>query len=184
MNTSTRVLLLAAMLLLLAGMSAAQITNPQNATVSLNATMREQFSFQVTGATLDWANLQPGAANASDDTITVTTRYLLDRTRTSVDVFGYFDTADALTDGTNTIANTAVSLIIDSAAGPAFTSTINTMPNAAQIDHKVLATDGYNTWGAGLSLTHTIGLSLDLTSTPQLPAGTYTGTLHLRAQVI
>lgn len=182
MKTPTRLLLVAAMLMMLSAIGAAQIgPNPITSNVTLTATMNEQFSFVVTGSNITWTNLLPGQTNAGGNTVSVTTRYLLDHTRTAVDVSAYFDTNNALTDGAgNNIDTTLVSLLLDGAAtGSAFVG------NSAAISHNDLATSKkYNTWGAGLQEFHTIGLNIDLTSLPQLPAGTYNGTMHLRAQVI
>ncbi len=176
-------LIIVCLLVLLSGFAAAQITNPQTTTVDLNAVLAEQFTVTFTNAAgINWPALTPGVANTSTDMLNISTKWLLSKARTRIDIFGYFGTADALTGsaGGQIIPTSEVFPVVGVTKGGPFTSKVDTIDNASLFYSYPIDNGNRNNLTGD---TKNVTLQIDLTGHPQLAADTYTGVLHVQAQV-
>ena len=155
------------------------------ATVTLNATLAEKLILTATPANVNFTLNNGTTANGSAPVV-ITTQWLMLSTRSSVKLFGWFTTPTAaLTDGLATPNNIPSSEVLGQVATgtptsfTAFTQT-NTVGTAG--GGLLLYTQTLTALNRASSRTDNLALQIDLTSQPQLPAGTYTGTLNLQAQ--
>ncbi len=171
-----------AALLLLCGLpctprAIAQV-NSNTVSITLNATLAETLTVAATPSTVTFTLVAGGSATGSP-TVTVTTTWVLG-SRTAVNLFGYFATTTAaLTGGGNNIPTSEVLGQLNGGAFNAFTATGALGPAGAGLD---LFTQSITSANKSANRSDTLALQINLTSQPQLPAGTYTGTLTLQAQ--
>jgi len=167
------------------GIARAQL-NSNIANVSLNAVLAEQLTVSVTsGSTVNFS-LSPTGISTGDVPASISTTWTLGALRTSVSLYGYFDTpASALSDGSGHNISSAQVLGRMTTGVPVtyapFTQT-NTLGPATGSLHlftQVVALSNLNS-----NRNDNLDLEISLASTPQLPAATYTGTLRLRAQAL
>lgn len=155
--------------------------NSNNATVNLNAVLAETLTVAAGPATVNFTPLAPNGTTNGDNPVAITTTWALKSTRTSVKLYAYFTSANALTDGAgDNIPTSKVTGKIDGAAvGVPFTSATPFGANGVTVFTAALG-------GAGtFNSTHadTIALTIDTTGLA-LPAATYTGVLNVQAQAI
>ncbi len=156
--------------------------NSGPSTVALSATLMESLTLAVSPGTVNFTLVPNGTANGNS-AVSITTTWVLARTRTSVSVYAYFTSTTALTDGgtpANTVATSKFNGNINGAVYSAFTG--GSSPWGANS----LLVYTQSLGGAGTfnsSHTDTLGLQVDTTGL-SLPAGTYTGTLNIQAQAI
>ncbi len=170
------------LLLLVVPLSAGQVLNSGAQTIALTASLTESLSVNLSGNAVTFNLTAASPANPGNTGITATTTWNSKPGR-NVSLYAYFNTAaNALTDGAGHAIASAGFQISDN--GGAFRSLTNMVP--------------FGGAGAGLQLftSKITGLSkrgtnvdqmlfnIDLSSLPQLPAGTYTGVLYIQAQVI
>jgi hypothetical protein len=164
-------------------------TNSNNTTVALTATVNTSLTVGLSGSTQTWntgtANpLTPGAAsNPGNAGITVTTTWVLQPGNTSVALYGYFASAAAAlapTVGTTNIPSSAFEIKVGAGA---FTPVSGTNAGFGVAGSSLLlqttAITGANKVS---SATAALTFNINLTTLPQLPADTYTGTLNIQAQ--
>jgi hypothetical protein len=170
-------------LLLLCAVSAgAQVVNSGVQTVSLNATLNDSITLTLSSNSVSFLLTAGSATNSGSTGVTATTTWV-SRPGKDVSVLAYFSSAtSALSDGGGSnIPSSAFSI---SNNGGAFLPLSNTVAfggaNAGRQIFTVKVT-GQNKTG-----THADNMlfNIDLSALPQLPAGTYTGTLNIQAQVI
>ncbi len=159
--------------------------NSNSPTVTLTATLSETLTVAATPTTASFTLVSGGTSNAS--TVSITTTWVLNGSRTSVVLDGYFASASAALSSTAPVSNIPTSDVF----GLMSTGTPTTYTAFTQ-------TAALGTAGTGLTLfsqsitssnraanrTDTLSLEIQLSGTPQLPAGTYTGTLTLQAQAM
>jgi hypothetical protein len=163
---------------LLLGTEALAQVNSNAVSITLNATLAETLTVAATPATVTFALVAGGTATGTP-TVTVTTTWVLG-SRTAVNLFGYFATTTAaLTGGGNNIPASEVLGQINGGAFNAFTATGALGTAGATLG---LFTQTITTANKSANRSDTLTLEINLTSQPQLPAGTYTGTLTLQAQ--
>jgi hypothetical protein len=167
-------------------MASAQV-NSGVQTITLNATLAESLTLSLSGNAVNFTLTPGSAANAGSTNITATTAWVLKPGRTAVGVYAYFTTTSALTDGApGDIIPTTAFFIADN--GGASTAVSGNAANTA----------GFGAAGAGLQLANVgitganknssrtdamaFNINLATGALPQLPAGTYTGTLNIQAQ--
>jgi len=157
------------------------------ATVALTATVTETLTVAATPATLTFA-LLPGGVAAASGPVSITTTWVLGSTNTSVELDGYFASATAaLTDGAATPFLIPSSDVFGQVATgtptimTAFTGTGALGPAGSGL---VLFTQAITDPNRSATRTDALALQVDLTATPQLPAGVYTGTLTIQATAI
>jgi hypothetical protein len=143
-----------------------------------------------TPATIDFA-LSPRSTASGSAAITITTSWsTLTGTNITVNVYGYFSsTTSALTnsdDSTYTIPPSSVFGVVGGtgtlvSSNTAFTQTTpfggaSGLELATQTEALAVALNG--------DIINTLNLQIDLSALPQLPAGTYSGTLNIAAQAM
>ena len=166
--------------------------NSNAPTITLNATLPESLTVSVTAGPAVNFTLAPNtAANPGSTTSTVKTAWVLTRGRNQVTVWAWVaNGAAALTDGTNNIAASQVTATAagSGSAGGALNSVTSggagvpafiTPAAATGVQIGNVAVTGAN---RASSTTTTLTWNIDTTSTPQLPASTYTGTVNVQAQ--
>ena len=161
--------------------------NSNTATVSLSATLGESLTVAATPANVTFS-LVSGATATGNAPVAVTTSWILSGSRTSVTLVGYFSSATAaLTDGGSPAVNIPTSEVFgEMTTGTpttytAFTQTAPLGPAGAGL---TLFTQAISLTNFASTRTDNLGLEINLTAQPQLPAGTYTGTLNLQAQAL
>lgn len=179
--------------LALAATTASAQLNSNAPTITLNATLPESLTVNITsGATVNFTLAANTAANPGSTTSTVQTAWVLQPGRTKVTVWAWVaNGASALTDGAGD--NIAASQVTATAAGsgsaggalntsvsggagvPAFI----TPAAATGVQIGNVAINGAN---KASSTTTTLTWNISTTATPQLPAGTYTGVVNIQAQ--
>lgn len=155
--------------------------NSVNQTVALNAPLAESLTVVAGPATVNFTLPPNGPANGSAP-VTVTTTWALAKTRTSVKVYAYFSTGNALTDGAGDyIPVASVTGNVNGGGANPFTGTtpFSGLTGMTIFTQAITAAGPFNVTHGPDSIAliiNTTGLSL--------PAATYTGTLNLQAQAI
>ena len=185
-----RVLTLGALMLSLASLTApaahAQV-NSNAGTVGVTATLPESLTVSASPSTVTFTLVPQGTA-AGSSPVSVVTSWVMLPTRASVNLYSWFATPTAaLTDGAATPNNIPSSAVYASTPnGIPTTLTAFTQTNALGSSN-----GGLKLFSQALTLlnregtrTDAVTMQVNLTSVPQLPAGTYTGTLNVQVQAI
>ncbi|MBZ5722400.1 MAG: hypothetical protein LAO03_18670 [Acidobacteriia bacterium] len=193
MKSLTRWIMACAVLALPLAVNAQLNSNTTN--VSLSATLNESLSVTLnSGNTQSITSLTPAAVNSfSGGPANVTTAWVLKPGRTAVALYAYFDSATAAmvhTDSGNTvdIPPAAIKAQLNGVGahnglGNSLASTFGGTATGLNLFSQSITGTNKNS-----SRTDTIALQLDLSGPAngqdmtQLPADTYTGTMHIRAQ--
>lgn len=158
--------------------------NSSVASVALNATLAESLTVSATPGTVNFTLVSGGTAQGSAP-VAVTTTWVLNANRSTVTLTGYFSSATAaLTSGGSSPVNIPSSEVlgeINSGTYAAFTNSGPVGTAGAGLEFFSQAITNAN---RSANRTDNMGLEINLTSQPQLPAGTYTGTLNLEAQAL
>jgi hypothetical protein len=167
-----------AVLLFSSASSFAQVASGTGTDVTLTATLQETLTVSLDQVAVSFALAAGSATNAGSLPIVATTSWSLGVGRTDVKLFAYFDSPTAaLSLGAVNIASSQVSAAVGGTTAGAF---INTVPFSASgvtiFDQAISDANRTST------NTSSVTLNIDLTATPQLPAGAYAGTLHFQAQ--
>jgi hypothetical protein len=178
-----RVAVAVGVLLVLAGVSSAQVLNSGAATISLNANLSESVSLTLSTNAVNFALVGGSASNPGSTSITATTTWTLRPNRGSLNIYAFFaSSSSALTDGAGDNIPSSAFYISDN--GGAFAALTNTVPFGGANAGLQLATVpilGNNKQG---TRTDNMNFNINLTALPQLPAGAYTGTVTIQVQVI
>jgi hypothetical protein len=174
---------LVSVLMLCAGLSAAQVMNSGAATIALNANLSESVSLNLSANAVNFTLAAGSANNPGSTSITATTTWTLKPSRGNLNVYAFFtNSAAALTDGAGNNIPSSDFQISDN--GGAFTALTNTVPFGGANAGLQIATVkiiGNNKQG---TRTDTMNFNINLAPLPNLPAGTYTGTVTIQVQVI
>jgi hypothetical protein len=161
--------------------------NSSTASVALSATLGESLTVSATPATVNFTLVAGGTATGSAPVAIVTT-WLLKQSRANVVLDGYFaSAAAALTDGLSPANNIPTSEVFGQVTTgtpttyTAFTQSGALGPAGAGL---TLFTQALTATNRSATRTDNLNLQINLTSQPQLPAGSYTGTLTLQAQAL
>jgi hypothetical protein len=162
----------------------AQAVNSTAQAITLNANLTESLTLNLSGNAVSFTLSAGSATNAGSTGITATTAWTLAPGRNNVNVYAYFASSTALTDGgANTIPSSA--FFIKNNANPAAALT-NTVvfggANAGLLLANVPITAANRTGTHADVMTFNIDLSTG--TLPQLPANAYTGTLNIQAQAL
>lgn len=175
-------LALLGILVMLPGSSQAQV-NSNLAQVTLTAGVTPYIAVSVSAAAVNF-NLVPGTGpTLGAPTVTVTTNWSLNSAVTAnMSLWGTFNSATAaLTDGGgNDIPSANVLGNVNGGGNVAFTAIGPFAGTASALQFWTQSVVGNETG----TQNDTLDLSIDLTSQPNLPSGTYVGTLNLQAQAI
>jgi hypothetical protein len=170
-----------------AGLSAkAQIASGV-ASVQLNATLKESLTVSATPANVSF-NLIAGGTAQGNVPVGITTTWVLNGSRSSVTLSGYFSSSTAaLTDGAATPTNIPSSDVlgqVTTGLPTAFTAFTQSAPVGTAGAGLELFKQSISAANRSTTRTDNLNLQINLTGLPQLPAGTYTGTLNLQAQAL
>jgi hypothetical protein len=167
-----------AILWLTSGFTFAQVSSAAGTDVTVNATLAESLTVSLDALTMAIPLTAGSATNPGLTPINATTSWSLASGRTAVALYAYFDSPVALVSGSSSIANTQFSAKVDGGASLPFTAIEPFGPAyAVQVFNQAITIA--NRTG---SKTSAVTLNIDLSAFPLLPPGTYSGTLHFRAQ--
>jgi hypothetical protein len=167
-----------ALLLLTSGFAFAQVSSAAGTDLAISATLSESLTVSLDTEIMSIPLTAGSATNPGTTPVNATTTWSLANGRTSVVLYAYFDTAVALVNGASGIANTQFTAKINGGASLPFTA-IQPFGGAYAIQVFNQAITTGNLMGTNNS---TVTLNIDLSGFPLLTSGTYTGTLHFRAQ--
>ena len=169
--------------IVLAAGAQAQVVNSGASTISLNAVLNDSITITLSANAVNFTLTQGSASNPGSTSITATTTWLLKPSVGSLKVYAFFSSsASALSDGAGNNIPSADFEISNN--GAAFTALTNTVPfGGANAGLQLSSTRilGNNRTG---SHADTMNFNINLVPLPNLPAGTYTGTLTIQAQAI
>ena len=170
-------------LLALGGMATAQVINSGAATIALNATLSESVSVNLSANAVNFTLAAGSTSNPGSTSVTATTAWTLKPSRGSLNIYAFFSSsAAALTDGSGNNIPSSSFQISDN--GGAFTALTNTTPFGganAGLQLGSVRILGNNKQG---TRTDNMNFNINLAPLPNLPAGTYTGTVTIQVQVI
>ena len=162
-----------------------QALNSNTATVTLTATLSESLTVAATPTAVTFPLVAGGTATGNAP-VAVTTTWVLSGSRTTVTLVGYFASANAaLSNAGPPVVNIPTSEVLgEMTTGTpttftAFTQSAPLGPGGAGL---TLFTNPISATNRSSTRTDNLNLEINLTNQPQLPAGTYTGTLNLQAQ--
>lgn len=163
-----------------ASMASAQALNSAAQPIQLNAVLTESLSVALSSGAVNF-NLVAGSANNPGLTnVTATTSWVLAPGRTAVKVYAYFaNSAAALTDGTDNIPSADFTISVGGGAAAALTNTVAFGGNNAGLQLSNTAISNANRTS---NHADAMAFNINLSTLPQLPANTYTGTLNIQAQ--
>jgi hypothetical protein len=174
---------LGAGLSLIVSPAAAQVKNSGASAITLQAVLTDSISVTLSANAVNFTMTPGSGSNAGSTAITATTRWLLKPSVNSVKVYAFFaSSAAALTDGAGNNIPSA-DFQISNNAGP-LTALNTTVPFGGANAGLMLSNTrilGNNRTG---SHTDTMNFNINLAPLPNLPPGTYTGTLTIQAQAI
>lgn len=189
-SSATRHIAMAVALVLLsafAAQSASAQVNSNASTVALNAVMAETLGITASPSTVNFT-LAPGSTAAGSAPVVVSSSWVLSATRGTVNLYAWFATpAAALTDGASTpdnIPSSEVYASLPNGIPTAMTSFSQSNTLGAANGGLKLYTQTLSSSNRESSRSDSVSLQINLASQPQLPAGTYTGTLNIQAQAL
>lgn len=169
--------------IVLAAGANAQVINSGASTISLNAVLNDSITVSLSSNAVNFTLTQGSASNPGSTAVTATTTWLLKPSVGSLKVYAFFSSStSALTDGAGNNIPSADFQISNN--GGAFNALTNTVPfGGANAGLQLSSTPilGNNRSG---SRTDNMNFNINLVPLPNLPAGTYTGTLTIQAQAI
>lgn len=167
-----------ALVLLVTPASHAQL-NSGPSTVALNATLGESLTLAVSPTSVTFA-LSPSGTSNGNSPVSITTTWVLGSSRTSLNVYAYFSSTTALSDSLgHNIPTTNFNGSVNGGGYASFTGSTGPFgANAVTVYSLSSLTGVFNS-----SHSDNLGLQINTTGLG-LPAGTYTGTLNVQAQVI
>jgi hypothetical protein len=150
--------------------------------VTLSASVQEFISVSPGFGTVNFA-LLPGAAATGTPTVPITTSWnLKPGGGPTVSLYAYFDSSTAaLTDGTDNIPSSDVQGNFNSGGFTAFTGA---GPFGAAGASLLLFSESISGINKIKTRSDNLDVRLDLTGLPNLPAGTYTGTMRIQARAL
>jgi hypothetical protein len=161
--------------------------NSNTASVALKATLGESLTVATTPSTVAIPLVSGGTATGTSP-VAITTNWVLSASRTAVTLVGYFSSATAaLTDGAATPDNIPASEVlrqVTTGTPTSFTAFTQTAPLGAAGAGLTLFTQALTGANRTANRTDNLNLEINLAAQPQLPAGSYTGTLNIQAQAL
>ena len=161
--------------------------NSNAPTVALSATVTETLTVAATPASVSFS-LAPGAATVASSPVSITTTWVLKATRSNVNLYAWFTTPSAaLTDGgspANNIPSSVVYGLVSTGSPTSYTAFTQSNALGTSGGGLQLFTQALTSANRSANRSDNLSLKIDLTSLPQLPAGSYAGTLTLQAQAL
>ncbi len=172
-----------------ASMAYGAVLNSNTPTVSLSALAPESLTVSLSGSTQTWSTgtgnaLTPGnASNPGNAAINVTTTWALATSRTAVALYAFFVSTNATTgtaDATQHIPSSAFEIKVGAGAFTPVSATnagFGVAGSSLQLFTQAISGANRNS-----NRTDALTFNINLSTLPQLPADTYTGTLDIQAQ--
>jgi hypothetical protein len=172
------------LLLIYAPVAGVAQTNSNSASVVLTATLLESITVAAIPSSVLF-NLNPGGTSNGSTPVSITTVWILGVTRTSLKLYGSFDSSSAaLTDGNgDNIPSANVLGQVTTGSPINFTAFTQTTPFGAAGAGLLLFSQPISITNTTGTRTDSLSLEIDLTTLP-IPAGVYVGTLHIQAQAL
>lgn len=162
-------------------------TNSNTQSVTLNASLPESLTIAATPSNVNFTLVNGGVA-AGSAPVAITTTWVLGASRSTVTLVGYFASATAaLTDGASTPNNIPTSEVlgqVTTGTPTAFTAFTQSAVLGTAGTGLTLFTQAISSSNRAANRSDNLNLEINLTAQPQLPAGSYTGTLTLQAQAL
>jgi hypothetical protein len=159
--------------------------NSNVATVVLTATLLESMTVAALPSAVTF-NLAPGGEALGSVPVAITTTWILGVTRATVTLHANFSSSTvALTDGLgHSIASANVFGQMTTGIPTAFTAFTGTGPFGAAGSDLKLFSQGIGLNNLTSLRTDNLNLKIDLSNSPNTPAGVYAGTLNIQAQAL
>lgn len=174
---------LSCLLMLTSNTVGAQAQNSGAQTIALNANLSESVSVTLSASAVNFVLSAGSASNTGSTSVTATTAWTLKPNRGNLNVYAFFSSsAAALSDSAGDNIPSSSFEISDN--GGAFTALINSVPFGGANAGLQLGTVrilGNNRQG---TRTDNMNFNINLSTLPNLPAGSYTGTVTIQVQVI
>ena len=166
----------------LAVRSNAQVRNSGASTITLQAVLNDSVSVNLSGNAVNFNLTAGSASNPGNVSITATTTWISKAGR-NLSLYAFFaNSGAALTDGAGDNIPSADFQVSDN-AGP-FNALTNTVPFGGANAGAMLFTQKITGTNKTGSSTDVLNFNINLSTLPSLPAGSYTGTLTIQAQII
>jgi len=179
-GTLLRVAVVGLALTFAVSMASAQL-NSGAQTIALNANLTESLTVTLSASAVNFTLAAGAASNPGSTNVTATTAWTVKPGRTAVGVYAYFgSSAAALTDGAGNNIPSADFFIADN--GGASTALTNTVAFGGANGGLQLANVAITGANKNSNRTDVMAFNINLSTLPQLPANTYTGTLNIQAQ--
>ena len=182
-----RVLTFALLALCLVGATSSDAQILSNTpSITLNATLAESLTIAATPSTVSFTLVAGGTANASAP-VAITTTWVLAQGRANVVLDAYFASATAaLSSGApvSNIPSSAVYGLVSTGTPTSYTAFTQTAALGTASAGLTLFTQALTASNRNANRTDNLALQINLTSLPQLPAASYTGSLILAAQAL
>jgi hypothetical protein len=177
---STKIVLLACLLAMACLPMRAQSLSSGAQTIALQATLSESISVNLSANVVNFSLVPGQASNPGDRSVTATTTWISKPGR-NVTTYIFFSAAPvALTDGSgNNIPSSAFEVSDNGGALRPLTQTTVFGGAGAGLQLTSTKVTGQNKTG---SHTDAMNFNINLSALPQLPAGTYAGTVTIRAE--
>jgi hypothetical protein len=167
----------------LATSAGAQVLNSAASTITLNAVVSQSVSVTLSANAVNFNLTTGSASNPGSTSITATTVWTLKPSVGNLNLYAFFsNSASALNDGAGNNIPSADFQISNN--GGAFQALTNTVPfGGANAGLQLSSTKiiGNNRTGTRNDV---MNFNINLAPLPNLPAGSYTGTLTIQAQAI
>ena len=161
----------------------AQVLNSGASTITLNAVLSQSLTLSLSANAVNFTLTAGSRSNPGSTSITATTSWTLRPSVGSIKVYAFFGSSSmALTDGAGNNIPSADFQISNN--GGAYNALTNTVPFGGA--NAGLQLSSWPVLGNSRTGTHTDNMlfNINLAPLPNLPAGTYTGTLTIQAQAI
>jgi hypothetical protein len=151
--------------------------------ITLKATLAESLTLTLSASSVDFTLAAGSATNAGSTGVKATTKWVLNPSRGAVTVDAYFASAtSALADASgNNIPSSAFQISNNGGASAALTSSVAFGATSAGLRLENVTITGANKNSQAVD-NMTFNIDLSAAPLPQLPAGTYNGTLNIQAQ--
>ena len=161
----------------------AQVQNSVASPIALQAVLTDSISLTLSGSAVNFNLVAGSANNPGSSSVTATTTWTLKPSVGSLKIYAFFSSStSALTDGTGNNIPSADFQISDNAG--AFNPLTNTVPFGGANAGLQLSSTGILGNNKTGTRNDVMNFNINLTTLPNLPAGTYTGTLTIQAQAI
>ena len=160
-----------------------QVRNSGASPIALNAVLSDSITLTLSGNAVNFNLVAGNASNPGSTSITATTTWTLKPSVGNLRLYAFFSSStSALSDGAGNNIPSA-DFQISANAGP-FAALTNTVPFGganAGLQVSTVRILGNNKTGTHSDV---MNFNINLTPLPNLPSGTYTGTLTIQAQAI